>query len=255
MPGPINSAGAEDSPFISPDGTLFFFFFTPDVRIPAERQLVDGVTGIYTSERVAGGWSQPARVMLQDPGELSLDGCEFYQDGELWFCTVRKGMMREIDIWLADFENGQANNWRSAGAELNLEVGLGEFNFSADRQTVYFHSDLEDGQGGIDLWVAHRQGDGWGAPENLIELNTAEHDGWPTPSPDGSELFFTRMYLGTPGIFRSRRTESGWSEAELIVSQFAGEPTLDAEGNLYFVHHYYQDGVMLEADIYLAEHK
>jgi hypothetical protein len=255
VPGPINSAGAEDSPFISPDGELFFFFFTPDVRIPAERQLVDGVTGIYVSQRSPGGWSEPTRVILQDPGELALDGCEFYTDGELWFYTVRRGIMREIDIWLADFEQGQASNWRSAGEELNLDVGLGEFHFSADGQRVYFHSDREGGVGGIDLWMASRQGDGWGAPHNLSELNTPDHDGWPYLSTDGSELWFTRTYQGTPAIFRSRWTGAGWDEAELIVSQFAGEPTFDDAGNLYFVHHYYQDGEMLEADLYVAYRK
>ena len=44
-------------------------------------------------------------------------------------------------------------------------------------------------------------------------------------------------------------------EGELIVSRFAGEPTLDAQGHLYFVHHYYDDGVMLEVDIYVAHRR
>jgi hypothetical protein len=39
------------------------------------------------------------------------------------------------------------------------------------------------------------------------------------------------------------------------VSQFAGEPTLDDAGNLYFVHHFYEDGVKIEADIYIARRK
>ncbi len=34
--GGINTAGAEDSPFVSPDGKSFYFFFTPDVTVPAE---------------------------------------------------------------------------------------------------------------------------------------------------------------------------------------------------------------------------
>ncbi len=42
----INTAGAEDSPFILPDGNTLYFFFTPDVSVPAEKQVLDGVTGI-----------------------------------------------------------------------------------------------------------------------------------------------------------------------------------------------------------------
>ena len=42
---------------------------------------------------------------------------------------------------------------------------------------------------------------------------------------------------------------------ELVISQFAGEPSVDANGNIYFVHHFYRDGRMIEADIYVAYHK
>ena len=41
----------------------------------------------------------------------------------------------------------------------------------------------------------------------------------------------------------------------MIISQFAGEPTLDNEGNVYFVHHFYKNEVMIEADIYVAYKK
>ncbi len=46
MPGPVDTAGAEDSPFITPDGQDFYFFFTPDVRADVTKQLLDHVTGI-----------------------------------------------------------------------------------------------------------------------------------------------------------------------------------------------------------------
>ena len=36
VPGGVNTAGAEDSPFITPDGKTLYFFFTPDVNIPVE---------------------------------------------------------------------------------------------------------------------------------------------------------------------------------------------------------------------------
>ncbi len=51
------------------------------------------------------------------------------------------------------------------------------------------------------------------------------------------------------------RVEREPQEPELIVSQFAGEPTLDDAGNLYFVHHYFEHGQMIEADIYVAYRK
>jgi len=41
---PVNTSGGEDSPFLLPDSQTLYFFFTPDVSIPTEKQLFDGVT-------------------------------------------------------------------------------------------------------------------------------------------------------------------------------------------------------------------
>jgi hypothetical protein len=77
----------------------------------------------------------------------------------------------------------------------------------------------------------------------------------PFISQDGNELWFNRNYKGSPAVFRSIKSNGNWSEPELILSWFAGEPSLDNEGNIYFVHHFYKDGVMIEADIYVAKRK
>ncbi len=52
MPGAVNTAGAEDSPFITSDGNTLYFFFTPDVSVPVEKRILDGVTGIYMSHKM-----------------------------------------------------------------------------------------------------------------------------------------------------------------------------------------------------------
>ena len=250
MPGPINTAGAEDSPFITPDGLTFLFFFTPDARVPAEKQLFDGVTGIYLTEASDGAWAEPWRLALQDPGKLSLDGCEFLLGEELWFCTAREGNFRGIDLWTAELREGVASNWRNAGERLNREIQVGEMHLSSDGATLYFHA--PSAAGGVDLFLTRRLQERWSDPEPISALNTDADEGWPFVSEDGSEFWFTRWHEGTPGIFRSLRTEAGWSEPALILSTFAGEPTLDRAGNLYFVHHYVVDGKIVEADIYFA---
>ncbi len=74
MQKPINTAGAEDSPFIMPDGNTLYFFFTPDVRVLPEKQVLDGVSGIWVSYKTNDIWSEPQRVWLQTPDKLALDG-------------------------------------------------------------------------------------------------------------------------------------------------------------------------------------
>lgn len=44
---PINTNGAEDSAFITPDGETLYVWFTPNPQIPVEQQITDAVTGIY----------------------------------------------------------------------------------------------------------------------------------------------------------------------------------------------------------------
>ncbi len=253
--GLINTPGGEDSPFILPDGSTLFFFFTPDVTIPAQEQLTDGVTGIYVTYKKGNQWSTPQRVILNDPNKLSLEGCPFVQNNILWFCSVREGGCRDIDIYTAEFKNGEWVNWKNAGEKLNCDYGIGELHISSDQNEMYFHSLRPGGKGQYDIWVIKKVDGEWQPPINVDSVNTPENEGWPFLTEDGTELWFTRTYMGTPGVFRSRKVNSIWGEPELIISQFAGEPTLDNAGNIYFVHHFYEDGTMIEADIYVCYRK
>lgn len=252
LPGPINSAGLEDSPFVAPDGR-FYFYFTPSAAAPAERQLLDGVSGIYVATPSESGWEEPQRVMLQDPGKVALDGCADVLVDRLWFCTAREGW-NGIHWFTASRVEEEWSNWEPADSLLPQDGQVGELHFTSDGQSLYFHSDRDAGAGGRDIWRADRNADGaWSPSANVATINTDADEGWPYVTPDGRQLWFTRQYLGAPAVFRSLRSGDGWTEPELIVDRFAGEPTLDALGNLYFVHHFYRDGVMIEADIYVAE--
>ncbi len=250
--GGINTAGAEDSPFVTPDGATMYFFFTPDVRVPPEKQLLDGVTGVYVSHRSGDTWSDAERVPLQDADKLSLDGAVAVDGDMMWFASAREGNYRGVDMWTAKWRDGSWRDWENAGEQLNADYQIGEVHYRHDGEGLYFHSDRPGGQGGYDIWATSRSGDGWTTPVNLAAVNSMDTEGWPFVSEDGRELWFTRFYMGTPAVFRSNLGPSGWETPELIVSQFAGEPTLDNDGNLYFVHHYFRDSVMIEADIYVA---
>jgi hypothetical protein len=251
----INTAGAEDSPFVTNNGKEFYFFFTPDANIPVEEQLFDGVTGVYVSRKTNDGWGPAERVILQDENELSLDGAVCVRDDEMWFASARQGNYRGVDMWIADRIGGEWADWRNAGAKLNVEYEIGEVHITADGSELYFHSGRAGGKGNYDIWVSRKLNGDWQLPENIEAVNSPETDGWPYVTVDGSELWFTRIYMGSPGIFVSRKNGRKWGEPELVISQFAGEPTLDTEGNVYFVHHFIRDGVIIDADIYSAMRK
>ena len=248
----INTCGGEDSPFILPDGQTLYFFFTPDVRITPENQLFDSVTGIWVSHKTGSTWSEAERVWLQTPGKLALDGAVAIQDNEMWFASAREGFVG-INMFTATLNDGKWTNWTYSGDRLMQEIEIGEVHLHGD--DLYFHSDRAGGLGGYDIWVTSRTGDNWSNPTHITQVNSSETEGWPYISSDGNELWFTRYYLGTPAIYRSVKINNVWGEPELILSQFAGGPALDDVGNLYFVHHYYENNVMIEADIYVAYKK
>lgn len=254
LPYPVNTAGAEDSAFISPDGKTLYFFFTPDPKIPPEKQLLDTVTGIYVTRKEGSTWSKPERVVLQDPGRLALDGCEFVLGTTMWFCSAREGYTG-VNMFTAELKGGRWGNWQYAGDTLNKEYGIGEMHITADGKEMYFHSSRAGGKGGLDIWVSRNAGGNWLKPQNVQEVNSPDNEGWPFITQDGSSLWFTRTYLGSPAIFMSEKANSTWQEPKLIISQFAGEPSVDKDGNVFFTHHFYKDSAMLEADIYVAYKK
>jgi hypothetical protein len=243
----VNTAGAEDSPFILPDGKTLYFFFTPDVTVPVEKQILDGVTGIWVSRETGDEWGTAERVLLQDPGKLALDGCQFVSDDVMWFCSARDGYSG-IHWFTARFADGRWSDWQLADFPEDYEVG--ELHFSADGRTVYFHSRRAGGKGGLDVWMSTQTDDGsWGEPVNVAAVNTDRDEGWPALSPDGTELWISRDFA----LWRSKLVDGQWQTPVKMFGPLAGEASIDSAGNVYFVHHYYDaDSTMIEADIYVA---
>lgn len=249
LPYPVNTAGVEDSAFILPDGETLYVWFTPDSAKAAEQQVIDGVTGIHVFQKTGDSWSEPERVILQDPGKLALDGCEFLLGDTMWFCSAREGYTG-THWFTAQFSGGKWQDWQIADFPAGYQVG--ELHITPDGRELYFHSSRPGGKGGYDIWVSVNVDGAWQEPVNLEIVNSPATDGWPFVTPDGTELWFTRGD-GAPELWRSAKRNDVWTQPEKMFAPFAGEASLDNKGNVYFTHHFFKDGMMLEADIYLAE--
>lgn len=253
LEGPVNTAGVEDSPFIPADGGTLYFFFTPEANVPAERQLGDGVTGIWSAPWTGSGWGEPSRVQLTGDGEVSLDGCGFVIDDVMWFCSARAGNHNGIDWYVARLVDNIWTDWQNAGEPVNGAYQVGEMHITADGQELYFGSQRPGGHGGFDLWVSRWDGEGWDEPINLgPAVNSAYDENRPYVTVDGQELWYDARY----SVVRCLRQPVGtWADCQDIVTGLAGEPTLSPDGGtLYFVHHYLSaDQETIETDIYVSE--
>lgn len=246
----ISTAGAEDSPFIPANREELYFVFIKDVREDVHIQIRDIVNGIWKAKYIDEKWQEPELVILQDEDSLALNGCTYVSEDKMYFCSAREGYTG-LHWFMASYKDGEWSNWEIA--DFKEEFKVGELHIHNDE--IYYHSDREGSLGSNDIWMMKKEDDDWSDPQNISIVNTEYNEGMPYISSDGNELWFNREYEGTPAVFRSIKAGNDWTKPELIVSRFAGEPTLDKYGNLYFVHHYYKNGVMIEADIYIAYKK
>lgn len=252
----VNTAGVEDAPVVSDDGSTLYFFFTPDASAPAEEQLTDGYTGVWKVERTGSSWGTPQSVVLSDG--LSLDGPVSLQEDTLWFVSVRSGTYgADGDVFRA-WPSGGGWAWQNAGSQLNADYNAGECAVGAGGGLMVCARDAEFGvYGGYDLWQLEEDGGGWTEPVNLGgAVNGPDDDGWPALSADAGELWFTSSSSsGQPGpaVYRCSRAGGSWSKPEEIVSGFSGDPSVDSAGNLYFTHVYADSsGEVIETDIYVC---
>lgn len=249
--GPINTAGAEDSAFIVSDGKTLYFFFTPDMNIPVEKQVLDPTVGIYVSHKIGVNWTEPKRILLQEEGKLALDGCEVIQGDVMFFCSAREGYTG-LHWFKAEYKDGTWQNWTNADGYFKTSgYEVGELYITNDSNELYFHSNRTGGVGGLDIWVCHNINGQWSQPENIKTINSVSDEGWPTLSPDGNELWFSRDYA----VWRSTKLNGEWQIPEKIFSPLCGEPSIDTSGNVYFTHHFLVNGSLVEADIYVATKK
>jgi hypothetical protein len=178
----------------------------------------------------------------------------------MYFCSIRAGNYREIDIYTATLIDGVWTDVKNAGEWFNVTALVGEMHITAGYRELYFASKRPGGYGGFDLWVSQADAYGWGTPQNIgPQVNTAGDENRPFVSDDGTELWFdsaSRKGKPGPAIYRCLRQGDGsWGQCAETVSSFAGEPALTADGRtLYFIHHFYSADMqrMIEADIYVA---
>lgn len=149
---------------------------------------------------------------------------------EIYFISDREDGSGDHDIWFA--RRSSVDEPFGEPEELSA-INTADFEsspaLSADGLTLWFGSDREGGQGGVDIWVTHRESrdDEWGEPENVSELNS-DSDEIPRPLGDGETTMPLASRRGADGLYKTylaRRSapDEPFSAPELVESLVEGE--------------------------------
>lgn len=148
---------------------------------------------------------------ISGDGETLVYLSDYTDDGHhSMYWTTREGV--------GEWADGKEINRLINRPSLNFRGG---FSLSFDGDLLLFTS-RKSGIGGFDLWYSERNGNDWSAPRNFGKpVNSTSHDGSPSLSPDGNELYFMRCesmseYGGADGcrLMVARKALRGWKEPE-----------------------------------------
>ena len=200
------------SPVVRASGRTFYFR-TP--KPGADPGLRPRPSQLWRAARDDGGWAEPVRAdgLLPDEEGMACMSFCFAENGNLYFDHGGPGETGEWawDIYFAEFRDGRHLPPVRMAHGINDGVTSWCPWIAPDESYLIYSSHREGEFGHGDLYVNYRDEDGgWSAPVHLGEgVNTARQERFPSVSPDGRYLFFTRHMPRTYGdVF--------WVEATVI---------------------------------------
>lgn len=253
----INTAGWQDSPYITPDGKKLYFTYTPwnfwplltkggkpekwgPVR-PGHHSNPNPWedTDEYVSKREPdGSWSAPVDLGFNDStsdccGVLAADGKSFYYSK-----TQSPGSSKSFIYVVRKKASGAWGNPEKLGPGVNSTAwsSINPF-ISANGKTLYFTSNRPGGFGKDDLWYSRRKPNGtWSKAINMGPgINTKRNEDQIWVSPDDKLAIFDR---GAVTLYQSRFANDAWTKARPVKFQVpvqGGHVSITADGNrMYF---------------------
>jgi len=188
---PINNQYSNFGAVFSGDGnTLIFTSYT--------RNYIDN----YLVRKENGVWMNPKKISEKISGKFYLKSSSLSFDGEELYLTTDDYERNELFV-----SHKEGKTWTEA-EKLGKTINGKKSNethacVSKDKNTIYFTSDREGGQGGLDIYKATRDSKGgWGEAVNLgPEINTPFDEETPFVTMDDKYLFFSSKGHSSIGGF------------------------------------------------------
>ena len=153
------------------------------------------------------------------PASFTADGAtiyyarsQSYADFKLNNRTNKENKSDSLTVQIFTSTKGADGKWGAPTSFKYNSAGgfsLGDPFISPDDKTLYFSSNIPGGEGGMDLYVCHKNASGeWDSPVNLKELNSRGNDRSPSVGENGAFYFSSdgRVGMGGLDVFKSIKT-------------------------------------------------
>ncbi len=178
-----------------------------------------------TTQDKKGSWSSPEPLSIPINSDAH-EGCACSNDkgNVIYFtrCGKEKKKNSTCQIYTAE---KKGKDWMEPQ---RLVLGPDTFTYghpslSENELSLYFTSDLPNGQGGKDIWVVKRENKKktWGTPENLgATVNTTGDESFPYTRDDSTLYFSSTGLIGMGGwdIFKVKKSGAKWGTPENMLS-------------------------------------
>lgn len=232
----INSEFYDYAPVIDADENIMIFTSrrkeqnlnqdVSDDNIPYE--------DIFVSKKINGLWDYPDNIgnvvntMYHDSNVgLSKDGKDLYI-----YKDENNG-----DIYVSNIdENGEWSYPEPLDKHINSAYSETSVSISPDGNTMFFASDKPGGEGGIDIWISHKNNKGgWEKSTNLgAPINTAFDEDGPFIGFDGKTLYFSSRGGNGMGGYDIYRVEYDSASQVWSTPTNMGYPINTPDDDIYF---------------------
>ena len=216
----VNTSNQEYSPSMAPDGSLYYAGFGKSGYVKEEGEDARSIS-IYKSAASESGEYGKGKALPKaiNRGGFQTSNVAIGPSGAtmLFVRTVLEGAEEvQADIYYAAQQSG--NRWGGAepvenvnGDYLAKHPAFGEL---FGKEVMFFASDMEGGQGGLDLYYATKLGEGqYDRPVNLGEAVNTPYDDVTPFYKDGTLYFSSNGYptLGGFDVFSTEWSGDSWS--------------------------------------------
>jgi hypothetical protein len=188
----------------------------------------DGNTIVYTerqgdlnvimfSKKIGGKWQNPIEINSQLKSGDDCSSCSLNNDGT--FLLLYKTDTFDGNIYSAEYVDGAWTPIKKLNKNINTKFYESHASISPDGKKLYFTSNRDGGNGGLDIYLSEKDSIGeWGPAANLgTTVNTVFNEDTPFITLNDSLLYFSsegHSGMGGYDIYRSHGSGKTWKSPD-----------------------------------------